>query len=145
MLQSSMSQNQINGIRKSLNMADMHRMGEQIKNKDFPSSSPPVSQKPMPEAAVKQLEKPGDKPIIRQSGNTHREISRPLDLFSQPLSRNRVAKTKEAESYHKGKDSVTPGEKNNVLKSINMMQSQQIRESSVYNPNNNRTLNINNA
>ena len=145
MLESAIPQAQIKGIRQSLNMADMHRMGEQIKNKDFPSSSPPVSQKPMPEAAVKQLEKPGDKPIIRQSGNTHREISRPLDMFSQPLSRNRVAKTKEAESYQKGKDSVTPGEKNNVLKSIDMMQSQMVQESEIYNAANNRKLNINNA
>ena len=142
MLESAIPQNQIKGIRKSLNMADMHRMGEQIKNKDFPSPSPPVSMNPPPEAAVKQREKPGDKPIIRQSGNTHREISRPLDMFSQPLSRNRVAKTKEAESYQKGKDSVTPGEKNNVLKSIDMMQSQMAKEKDIYNANNNRTLHL---
>ena len=145
MLESAISHNQIKGIRKSLNMADMHKMGEQIKNKDFPSASPPVQQKPMPEAAIKQAEKPGDKPIIRQSGNTHQEISRPLELFSQPLSRNRVAKTKAAERYHKGKDKVTPDERNNVLKSIDMMQSQQIREASMYSPENNRTFNINNA
>ena len=126
-------------------MADMHKMSQQIKNKDFPSHSAPSQQKPMPEAAIKQIEKPGDKPIIRQSGNTHREISRPLDMFSQPLNRNKVAKTKEAESYHKGKDKVTPDERNNVLKSIDMMQSQQIREASIYSPENNRTFNINNA
>ena len=35
MLQSSMPQNQIKGIRKSLNIASMHQMGEKIKNKSF--------------------------------------------------------------------------------------------------------------
>ena len=63
-------------------------------------------------------------------------------MFSQPLSRNRVAKTKEAESYHKGKDSVTSSERNNVLKSIDMMQSQMAKEKDIYNANNNRSLHL---
>ena len=140
MLASSIPQNQIKGIRKSLNMASMHQMSERIKNKSFMPPSSPMA--PKPKSDVPQITQQKDKPIIRQSGNTHREISRPLDMFSQPLSSNRVAKTKEAESYHKGKDSVTQGESNNVLKAIDMIQSQMVSESGIYNAGNNRKLSI---
>ena len=121
MLASSIPQDKIKGIRKSLNMASMHQMGEKIKNKSFmPPSSPNA---PKPKSDVSQLSvQQKDKPIIRQSGNTHREISRPLDLFSQPLNRNKIAKTKASESYMKGKDSVTSGERSSVLEAIDKMQ-----------------------
>jgi len=143
MLQSSIPQSQIKGIRKSLNMASMHQMGEKIKNKSFMPPSSPMA--PKPKSDVPQITQQKDKPIIRQSGNTHREISRPLDMFSQPLSRNRVAKTKAAETYRQGKDSVTKSENNNVLNALDMMQNQSISESMIYNPSNNRKLSVNYA
>ena len=192
MLSSSiLSESQIKGVRKSLNMASIHQASQSIKDKSFmPPSSPnaPKSKSssifggrqiasqiarrrkaqgfdPLPSgssggggmfgggnigSAIGALKQRGnnqtqqkDKPILRQSGNTHREISRPLDMFSQPLSPNRVAKTKAAETYREGKDSVTKSENNNVLSALNMMQNQSISESMIYNPSNNRKLSIN--
>ena len=150
---------QIKGVRQSLNMTEMHRMAEMIQNKSFPKSSgsssfgstalskvlgsagsagSAIQQAPQPQSTQQK-----DKPISRTTGNTHREISRPLDMFSQPLSRQRIAKTKAAESYKKGTDSLTEGESNNVLQAIGWMQSQMVDEAGIYNAANNRKLSIN--
>ena len=117
MLASSIPQDKIKGIRKSLNMASMHQMSEKIKNQSFMPPSSPNAPKPKSDVSQKnkslQVTQQKDKPIIRQSGNTQREISRPLDLFSQPLNRNKVAKTKASESYMK---------RSGVLEAIDKMQ-----------------------
>tara|TARA_R100000664_G_scaffold28499_1_gene39809 strand:- start:1596 stop:1949 length:354 start_codon:yes stop_codon:yes gene_type:complete len=105
--------NKIKGIRKSLNILSMQNMGEKIKNQSYMPPSNLVQ--PEPKVSNPQFTQQNDKPIIRDSGNTNREISRPLGLFSQPLSMNRIAKTKEAEIYKKNKHS-------QLMQSINNLQ-----------------------